>query len=174
MVPSNGRKAKLLIAYYSYTGTTRSVAQSLAERLREFFDIEIVEIAPTRARCYVHWLAYSFIPGAEVEIVTPEMELSKFDVVLLGFPKWTFSCPPLNRFVHKLKSLDKPRFYLFMTCGGFDDQRFLGNVTRKLAKTGCNVAGSLTIERKMIQRGTYRSSIDTFVKHVHEEHEAHR
>ena len=85
---------------------------------------------------YLHWLAYSFVPDSEVEIENPEVELSHYDVVLLGFPKWTFSCPPLNGFVRKLRSLNKPRFYLFMTCGGFDEQRFLDSFTRKLAQDG--------------------------------------
>jgi len=166
MVSRTGQKARLLVAYYSYTGNTKRIAQALAERLRNFFDVEIVEIAPTRRRWYLHWLAYSFVPDSEVEIENPEVELSQYDVVLLGFPKWTFSCPPLNRFIRKLRSLNKPRFYLFMTCGGFDEQRFLDSFTHKLASIGCNVAGSLTVERKQIHRETYRESVDSFVKHI--------
>jgi hypothetical protein len=166
MVSSTGQKARLLVAYYSYTGNTKRIAQALAERLRNFFDVEIVEIVPTRRRWYLHWLAYSFVPDSEVEIENPEVELSQYDGVLLGFPKWTFSCPPLNRFVRKLRSLNRPRFYLFMTCGGFDEQRFLDSFTHKLARMGCNVAGSLTIERKQIQRETYSESVDSFAKYI--------
>ncbi len=166
MVSRTGQRARLLVAYYSYTGNTKRIAQVLADRLRNFFDVEIVEILPTRRRWYLHWLAYSFVPDSEVEIENPEVELSQYDVVLLGFPKWTFSCPPLNRFVRKLRSLNKPRFYLFMTCGGFDEQRFLASFTCKLARMGCNITGSLAIERKQIHRETYRESVDSFVKHI--------
>jgi hypothetical protein len=173
MASSTGQKARLLVAYYSYTGNTKHIAQALAERLRNF-DVGIVEIVPTRRRCYLHWLAYSFVPDSEVEIENPEVELSQYDVVLLGFPKWTFSCPPLNRFIRKLRSLNKPRFYLLMTCGGFDEQRFLDSFTRKLARMGCNITGSLTIERKQIQRETYCRSVDSFVKRIQEEHAADR
>lgn len=166
MVSSTGQKTRLLVAYYSYTGNTKRIAQALAEKLRSFCEAEIVEIVPTRRRWYLHWLAYSFIPDSEVEIENPEVELSQYDVVLLGFPKWTFSCAPLNRFIRKLRSLNKPKFYLLMTCGGFDEQRFLDSFTHKLASIGCNVAGSLTIERKQIHRETYRESVDSFVKHI--------
>jgi hypothetical protein len=166
MASNTGQKARLLVAYYSYTGNTKRIAQALAERLRSFCDVEIVEIVPTRRRWYLHWLAYSFVPDSEVEIENPEMELSHYDVVLLGFPKWTFSCPPLNGFVRKLRGLNKPRFYLFMTCGGFDEQRFLDSFTHKLARIGCNVAGSLTIERKQIHRETYSESVDSFAKYI--------
>ncbi len=166
MVSNTGQKAALLVAYYSFTGNTRHIAQALAQRLGDFCDVETVEIIPTRRRCYLHWLAYSFVPDYEVEIENSEMELSRYDGVLLGFPKWTFSCPPLNGFVRKLRSLNKPRFYLFMTCGGFDEQRFLDSFTHKLARIGCNVAGSLTIEQKQIHRETYRESVDSFAKYI--------
>jgi len=133
------------------------------------FEVETVEIAPTRKRSYLHWLAYSFVPDSEVEIENPEMELSAYDTVLLGFPKWTFSCPPLNRFIRKLRGVSSPKFYLFMTCGGFDDQRFLRSITRKLAKIGCNVVGSLMVKRKDIRAGTYVASVDSFAKRVEEQ-----
>jgi hypothetical protein len=174
MASRTSRRARILVAYYSYTGNTKRIAQALAEGLRSFCDVEIVEIVPTRRRWYLHWLAYSFVPDSEVKIENPEVELSQYDVVLLGFPKWTFSCPPLNRFTRKLRSLNKPRFYLFMTCGGFDEQRFLDSFTRKLARMGCYVTGSLTIERKQIQRETYCRPVDSFAKRIQEEYAADR
>ena len=172
MVSNTTKKARLLVAYFSYTGNTKRVAQALTERLQNLCDVETVEIVPTRKRCYLHWLAYSFVPDCEVEIENPEMELSHYDAVLIGFPKWTFSCPPLNRFIRRLRSLNKPKFYLFMTCGGFDDQRFLDGFTRKLVNMGCNIVGSLTIKRKQIQRETYYNPVESFVKRMQEEIDA--
>jgi len=166
MVQSTRREARLLIAYFSYMGNTRRIAQALSERLRKSYDVEIVEIVPTRKRSYLHWLAYSFVPDSETEIENPERELSRYDVVLLGFPKWTFSCPPVNRYIRKLRSLSKPRFYLFMTYGGFDEQRFLNSMTGRLTKMGCNIVESLTIKRKQIQNGTYAQSVDSFVRRL--------
>jgi hypothetical protein len=166
MVPSTKPEARLLIAYFSYTGNTRRIAQALSEKLQQSYDVEIAEIVPTRKRSYLHWLAYSFVPDSEVEIENLETELSRYDVVLLGFPKWTFSCPPLNRYIRKLRSLSKPRFYLFMTCGGFDEQRFLNNMTCKLTKMDCSIVESLTVKRKQIQSGTYAQSVDSFVRRL--------
>jgi flavodoxin len=159
----------VLVAYFSYTGNTKRIAQALVDRLRDFCDVEVLEIIPTRRRPYLHWLAYSFVPNSEVDIESPEMELSRYYVVLLGFPKWTFSCPPINRFIHRLGNLNKPKFYLFMTCGGFDAQRFLDSFTRKLVSMGCNIMGSLTIKRKQMQGETYRESVDSFVKPLRQE-----
>jgi hypothetical protein len=168
MASSTGRKARLLVAYFSYSGNTRRIAQALTERLRNFCDVEIVEVAPIRKRSYLHWLAYSFVPDSEVEIKNPEMELSCYDAVLLGFPKWTFSCPPLNRFIRKLRSHNKTRFYLFMTSGGFDEQRFLHSITHKLTKNGYNIVGSLAIKRKQIQGEACSELVDSFVERIQE------
>ena len=172
MVSNTTQKARLLVAYFSYTGNTKRIAQALAERLQKFCNVETVEIVPTRKRCYLHWLAYSFVPGSEVDIENPEMDLSHYDVVLVGFPKWTFSSPPLNRFIRRLKSLNKPKFYLFMTCGGFDDQSFLDRLTHKLDSMGCNIVGSLTIKRKQIQREAYYKPVDSYVERMREEIDA--
>ena len=127
-----------------------------------------MEIIPTRKRSYLHWLAYSFVPNSEVELENPEIDLSPYDVVLLGFPKWTFSCPPLNRFVHKLRNVAGPKFCLFMTSGGFDEHTFLRAVTHKLTKAGCNVVECLMVRGKQIQSETYSASVDSFAKRVEE------
>jgi len=163
------RQRRILVAYFSYTGDTRRIAEALLERLRTSYDAETVEIVPTRKRSYLHWLAYSFVPNSEVDIENSETDISRYDAVLLGFPKWTFSCPPLNRFIHKLRNLGKPRFYLFMSCGGFDDQRFLDSLTRRLTRMGCNVAGSLTVKRKQTKSEVYAETVDSFVKRIQEQ-----
>jgi hypothetical protein len=163
MAPSLKEQPRLLVTYFSYSGDTRCVTEALVERLQGSANLEIVEILPTRNRSYGRWLAYSFIPNSEVDIANAEIDLSKYDAVLLGFPKWTLSCPPLNRFIHNLRNVDKPKVYLFMSCGGFDEQRFLSSFIRKLTKMGCNCSGSLMIRKKQIQRGTLGHSVDQFV-----------
>jgi len=156
----------VLVAYFSHTGNTRRVAEVLAERLQWSFEVETVEIVPTRKRTYLHWLAYSFLPDSEVDIENPETELSGYDAVLLGFPKWTFSCPPLNRFIRKLRAVAVPKFFLFMTSGGFDEMRFLRSLTRKLARNGCNVVDSFTVKRKQIYGEAYKALLESFARRV--------
>jgi len=166
MAQSTGQEARLLVAYFSYTGNTRRIAQALSIRLRRSCEVEEVEIIPTRKRSYLHWLAYSFVPDSEVEIENPEMDLSPYDMVLLGFPKWTFSCPPLNRFVRKLRNVTGPKFCLFMTSGGFDEHRFLRALARKLRKMGCNVVECMMVTRKQIRSEMYSASVDSFATRV--------
>jgi len=168
-VQRTGQKPRLLVAYFSYTGNTKRVAERLLERLRGSCDVQLIEILPRRKRSYLHWLAYSFVPNSEVEIETPPTDLSGFNSVLLGFPKWTLGCPPLNKFIHQLSGVRVPKFFLFMTCGGFDEKRFLGGFTRKLEKMGCNIVESLTVKRKQIIEEAYHASVDGFAKRVEEQ-----
>lgn len=162
------RKMKLLIAFFSYTGKTKQVAEALSERLRKSCEIQITEIVPRRKRLYLHWLAYSFVPGSEVEIDNPPLDVSGYDAVMLGFPKWTFSCPPLNRFIHMLNGFAKAEFFLFMTCGGFDEDRFLRSFTHTLKRMGCNVVGSVKLSRRQISEGDYLVAIDVFARRIEE------
>jgi len=168
MAPSTEHQARLLVAYFSYTGNTKRIAQALSVRLRTSCNVETVEIIPTRKRSYLHWLAYSFVPDSEVEIENHEMDLSPYDIVVLGFPKWTFSCPPLNSFVRKLRNVARPKFCLFMTSGGFDERRFLRAIAQKLTKMGCNVVECMMVRRKQIQSEMYSASVDSFAKRVEE------
>jgi len=165
-VPRAEPKPRLLLAYFSYTGNTRLVVHRLSPTLQGSCNVEITEIVPRRRRSYLHWLAYSFIPSSEVEIENPRMDLSSYDAVLLGFPKWTFSCPPLNKFIHKIAGLGVPKFFLFMTCGGFDEERFLRGLRRKLTAMGCNVVESLVVKDREIRDETYRASVDAFARLV--------
>lgn len=144
------------------------MAEALIERLQGACKVEIVEIVPTRKRSYLHWLAYSFIPNSEVEIENPQMRLSAYNGVILGFPKWTLSCPPLNKFIRKLSALDVPKFFLFMTYGGFDEERFLRSFIRKLAEMRVNVVESVAIKREEILTETYKASVDVFGKLIGE------
>ena len=172
-MPNASRRVKILVAYFSYTGNTRRVAQALSEKLRRSCDVDLMEVVPTRKRRYLHWLAYSFVPDSEVEIENPPVELSAYDAVVLGFPKWTLSCPPLNKFIRKLRGVSVPKFFLFMTCGGFDEDRFLRGLTRKLAGMGCNIVESLKVRRRKIFEETYDACVEAFSKRVEEELHLH-
>jgi hypothetical protein len=168
MASSIEPRPRVLVAYFSYTGNTRIVAEALSENLQRSSDVNTVEIVPERNRSYLHWLMYSFVPRSEVEIKNPEVDLAGYDAVVLGFPKWTFSCPPLNRFIVRLRRVSGPKFFLLMTCGGFDDRRFLRSIKRKLVQTGCNVVESLTVKRNDVRRKEYGMAVDLFAKVVEE------
>ena len=139
---------------------------SLSATLQTAFDTDILEILPRRKRSYLSWLIYSFIPGSEVDINSRITELSEYQGIVLGFPKWTFSCPPLNRFISGLVGIRVPVIFLLMTCGGFDEERFIHSLTCRLRAIGCEVGGSLIIKRKCIHKSSYMTLTESFAKRI--------
>jgi hypothetical protein len=70
----------------------------------------------------------------------------------------------INKFIHRLGDLNKPKFYLFMTSGGFDEQRYLDNFARKLVSMGCHIPGSLMVKRGQIQGETFGIYVESLAE----------
>ena len=90
---------KALIVYYSRTGTTAKVAESLAAALKA----DVVEIKCARYR--PGWLrylraGYDSVKGIMPPIEVPRIQPLNYDVILLGAPIWTsYPALPLRSFL---------------------------------------------------------------------------
>ncbi|RPJ86899.1 MAG: hypothetical protein EHM18_03865 [Acidobacteria bacterium] len=140
---------RILVVYYSFTSTVESLARSIETHLARGHQVTVTRIRPVRNRPYWQWLLLSFIPGCSVAITGPPPNLDGFDRICLGFPKWTLSCPPLNRYLAMLPILPpETSIGLFMGFGGFDEDRYLREVTARVSRRGRLVA-SLAVKRKL-------------------------
>ena len=86
-------KKKVLVAYFSATGTTRQVARQIATMA----DADICEIAPAKpySSADLDWTnkqSRSSIemnsPKARPELKALSVDVSKYDYVFLGYPIW--------------------------------------------------------------------------------------
>jgi len=154
--------ARVLVCYYSFTGNTRLVARELQECLHGRYSVDIFEVVPERARRYVVWLVYSFFPGSRVGIKDIQSDISVYDLVCLGTPKWTFSCPPLNEYIHKIIGYRGKRILLFVTYGGFREKAFVSRIVEALKKKGASQVSVLLIKRSRIVDGSYRRIVNSF------------
>ncbi|MEM1994222.1 MAG: hypothetical protein QXW32_01915 [Nitrososphaerales archaeon] len=143
---------KVLITFFSYTGNTRKVAESLASVLNEKVDVDLEEIQPTRHQPYLYWLILSFIPKLCTPIKPPKANPSQYDLVCLGLPKWTVSCPPINQYLKEVNLRGKT-LGLFITYGGFDERRYLKQMIKLLNKKGARVKATLLLKRRWIKEG---------------------
>jgi len=151
-----------LVVSFSRTGNTAAVARSVADRL----DDPVAEhIQPTRDRGYRNWLARSFVPGSRVPIHPPEHDPRAFDVVFLGTPKWTLSCPPVNAYLRRV-DLEGAVVGLFLTFGGFDEDRYARRFEARLRAAGASVPAALLVKRDRIGGPDYASGVDAFVEAV--------
>lgn len=153
------------ILYYSRTGNTHAVARSVWEHLER---PTIERIEPVDQRRYPNWLARSFIPGSTVPIEPVSVDVQDYDVVLLGTPKWTFSCPPVTRFLEKT-DFSGVTLGLFVTFGGFDYARYAQRLVERLREAGGQVAATLWAKRDRVGQTETSEAVETFCEAVVDE-----
>ncbi len=141
---------RILVVSYSFTSTVESLARSIETCLAPRHHVTVTTIRPVRDRSYWSWLFLSFIPGSSVAITNPPPDLDGFDRICIGFPKWTFSCPPLNRYLGMLPKLPpETSLGLFMAFGGFDEDRYLREIMARVSRKG-SVVASLAVKRRLV------------------------
>ncbi len=125
---------KKLVAYFSATGTTAKVAQTLAEAI----GADIFEIVPKipYAKADLNWMdknARSTIemkdPSSRPEIESKRDNMGEYDVIFVGFPIWWYVAPTIiNTFLESC-DLNGKTIVPFATSGGSD----MGRTNEKLA-----------------------------------------
>ncbi len=157
---------KILVVYFSYQSTVEMAAESIAAHLVELgHAVQTARIQPAKARRYWKWLLLSFLPGTRVRIRPVQIDFGSFDRMCLGFPKWTFSCPPINQF---LATADIPRsvpIALFTVYGGWDEERYLRTMIRRVSRTNPVVAW-LALKRKRVLAGKHLDAISGFCRQL--------
>ena len=115
---------KTLVAYFSASGNTASLAKRVAEAAKaDLFEIKPVEPytdADLRwtnplARCNKEKLGKKNVPIADrVE------NLDEYDLILIGFPVWYYGAPNIIETVVKSYDFTGKKVALFATSGGSD------------------------------------------------------
>lgn len=138
---TQGSKAKIAIYFYSFTGTSGSIAKALGETL---------EIQPRRIIGpdfnYLLWLILSFIPNLGVRIHY-EKPTERYGIFI--FPKWTFNCPPATAF---LKEISLEKLLLVIVYGGWREKPY-GEYYKALAS-----GNSEKVELHFIRRRNWREN----------------
>lgn len=114
---------KVLVAYFSATGTTKAVAEKLADVM----DATLFEIEPVKpySAADLDWqdsTSRSSVemrdPNSRPEVKNKVKDLDRYDVVFLGYPIWWYVAPTIiNTFLDE-NNLDGKTVYCFATSGG--------------------------------------------------------
>jgi len=138
----------VLIVYYSRTGTTEAVARRSAALLEERgHGVTGAALRPRLDLPYPLWLALSIVPGSRCPLAAAPPDPAGHDACLLALPKWTISCPPVNSFLAQQGSRLPPTAVL-VTCGGWDQDRYLAQLERRLHALGVPVLGGLALRKR--------------------------
>ena len=154
---------KCLLAWYSRTGTTERVAGWAGEILsRAGHDVSEEPIRPRRDLPYPLWLALSFVPGSRVPLAGDPPDPRPFDACVLALPKWTLSCPPANAFLARVAARLPPTA-LVVTCGGWDQDRYLRALESSLTRRGVSLRGGLALRRRDVESGAAEAALASFL-----------
>ena len=115
--------SKTLVAYFSATGVTKSVAKDLSSVLKS----DIYEIKPEvpYTNADLNWMDRESRSTLEMndkssrpDIIKDDISIDKYDTIFLGFPIWWYVAPTvINSFLESYNFSNK-KIILFATSGG--------------------------------------------------------
>ena len=141
--------SKILVTYFSASGVTAKVADSLADALKA----DIFEIKPKIPyhRADLDWNNKNSRSTVEMNDINarPEIaataDIASYDIIFVGFPIWWYTAPRIiNTFLESADFTGK-QVYLFATSGGSG----LGTTVTTL-----KVICPAIVEGKMLNRST--------------------
>lgn len=131
--PGGGRNEHVLVIVYSYTGTSRRVAQLLCSQ-QHWYMAEIVELRPRRGafgslRCVLDSV-FRRTPAIRYDGPPPQ----DFDVVVLVSPVWAQRLAgPMRSFIAK-KCAQLPDVAVVSVMGGTGAPDVISEVTRRIGR----------------------------------------
>lgn len=152
---------KTLVAYFSASGTTRRIAQMIAEAGA----CDLYEITPKELYTNddLNWMNKKSRSSVEMsdkkirpEITDTDARIEEYDTIILGFPIWWYVAPTIvNTFLEKYDFSGK-KIVLFATSGGSG----FGNTVKELKPS---VPGAEIVEGKLLNRAN-KQEIEKWVK----------
>lgn len=134
--------SKTLVAYFSYSGNTKGVAERVADILgADIFEIQPeVPYSSDYQEC-VDAARKELAESARPAIIGKVDDMSQYDTIILGFPNWCRTCPmPVFSFLEAY-DLSGKKIYSFVMNGGGG----CGNSTQdiKTSAVGATVADAV-------------------------------
>jgi flavodoxin len=116
-------KQKILVAYFSASGTTKSVAQQLAEVAGA--DLHEIKPAQPYTDADLDWQDKQSRSSVEMQdknsrpAITGKLQnMQKYDVVFVGFPIWWYTCPTIINTFMEAYDFQGKTVIPFATSGG--------------------------------------------------------
>lgn len=152
-------RKKILVTYYSRTGTTRKIGEELAEKLKA--DKE--EIIDTKDRSGVKGYITAGRDAMKktlTEIKKTESNLAEYDLVLIGTPIWAWnvSTPVRTFLAQNCNWIQKTAF--FCTMGGSGDMKAFDEM---ISICGKRPTATLSLTTKDVKKNRYAERLDAFV-----------
>lgn len=142
--------SKKLVAYFSASGTTKKVAEQVAQAA----GADLYEIQPKKAytKADLNWMDKKSRSSVEMadkssrpELADTDADITAYDEILIGFPIWWYVAPTIiNTFLESYDFSGK-KIILFATSGGSG----FGNTVKELKDSA---PGAEIVEGKLLNR----------------------
>lgn len=152
--------SKKLVAFFSASGTTKKVAQMIADA----GNYDLYEITPKEAytKADLNWMDKKSRSSVEMndksfrpEIINTDIDMSIYDEIIVGFPIWWYVAPTIiNTFLETFDFSGK-KIVLFATSGGSG----FGNTVKELQSSAKDAD---IVEGKLLNRAG-KQQINDFI-----------
>jgi flavodoxin len=151
---------KILVAYYSRTGTTKKVAEAFSKLLK--CDSEQILDVKSRAGPLGYMKSGKEATLKKLALIKPtKKDPKKYDLVVIGTPVWAFTMSsPIRTYISGNKDLFK-KVAFFCTMGGSG-----GKGTFKDMETLCDKSPirTMSLKTKEVLDQKYLPSVKEFIK----------
>lgn len=160
---------KICIIYYSRTENTRNVAKLLEGKLKERkADVELIEIEAVKKPGFLK-AGRAAMTQKELPITNTDVDLKKYDKILVGSPTWAGRpTPHIRSFFNIADNYKGKEAGVFFTCSGSIEKSQTGkDIKNYLGEIGLNVIDeilSLQMKKEEIKDG--EKNIDGFIKTI--------
>ena len=149
---------KKLVAYFSASGTTRKIAEIIAQ----VAEADLYEIMPKQpySKADLNWMDKKSRSSVEMSdkkyrpaIMKKEMDMSSYDEILLGFPIWWYVAPTIINTFLEVYDFSGKKIVLFATSGGSG----FGNTVKELQSSASD---AVITEGRLLNCGTKQEIIE--------------
>lgn len=119
--PQDTKNSKTLIAYFSYSGTTRRVAEQIQQMTGgDLVEIKTVKAYPSDYSACAELAREERDQNARPELSTVVSNMSQYDTILIGYPIWWHTAPMAVHTFLESYDLSGKTVAPFCTSGGSD------------------------------------------------------
>ena len=151
--------SKKLVAFFSASGTTKKVAEMIAEEVKA--DLFEIEPKVPYTKLDLDWMNKKSRSSVEMmnknpedknkkyrpAIMKKEMDMSSYDEILLGFPIWWYVAPTIINTFLEAYDFSGKKIVLFATSGGSG----FGNTVKELQPSAPD---AVITEGRLLNHGT--------------------
>lgn len=130
---------KILIAYYSYSGNTREVAEAIYKQVGgDLFEIKTEGTYPDEYRPMTNQAKKEIQDGYRPKLTTAVADISQYDTVFIGSPNWWGTITPQVSSFLESYDLSGKKIIPFITHGGGGVQNTVTDMAAQCK--GCTVS----------------------------------